>query len=107
MLTLKLQYLAICCEELTHWKRLRLGKTEGNRRRGQLRMRWLEGITGSKHMSLRKLRERMKDREAYYSAVHVITKNQIHLSHWTTTTKTSLKQVIWGEIKMKIKGEGN
>ena len=62
-----------------------LGKIEGKRRRGWQRMRWLEGITDSVDMNLGKLGERVKDREAWCSAIHRVTKNQTRLSNWTTT----------------------
>ena len=56
-------------------------KTEGRRRRGQQRMSWLNGITHSMDMNLSKLREIVKDREAWHAAVHGVTKSQIRLNY--------------------------
>ena len=67
-------------------KTLMLGKTEGKRSRGRQRMRWLDGITDSRDMSLSKLREIVKDRGTWHATVHGISKSWTQLSNWATTT---------------------
>ena len=101
MLRLKLQYFGHLLQRVDSLeKTLMLGGIEGRRRRGQQRMRWLDGITNSMDMSLGELWELVMDREAWRTAIHGVIKSRTRLSDWTELNWTRV-HFVKGLLQLK------
>ena len=102
MLKLKLQYFGHMMQRADSLeKTLTFGKIEGRRRRRQQRMRWLDGITDSNDMSLGKLWELVRDREAWCAVIHGVTKSRTWLSNWTELMRPDTMTLVFWMLSFK------